>query len=464
VTRILFEQLENAGFLRGTDVSPMAVAEASLKQLLDVASEAAELTSVAELPRETSIFAQSASKALGAGRHPCSSLVCRTRRADELGRFAALYADRVYIHNFLTDPLAAEKHGVELQEDVVKQEFYNDLSVLAHLRPIIEAGKVNIVTPVGVSCAQCLAEQAWGPEAGERLGKQFDELKEQLLRETQISIRFERGEFRIAISGPDRLIEHGRAFRLKEPPDALRARPRLLKQVLAGNRLSLSRSAREDLDLHSRLTYEVVGDMAFELAVTQALNTTFLVDRELYVDILGSLSGRSETAQRNQLIASHLTSLVPFAEDLDLVTLLRIREGEGAAFEQFRAGLNAAVMEMQRRSGRFTDAEARQVYSDIIAPGPANLDQKVSNARAALRLKALRKGAAWVGAISFGVYTGFLPAELIGAAKTLGLAKVVADLSEAILAQSDSEKSVKGEQLYFLWRARQSQAGARGAA
>ena len=126
--------------------------------------------------------------------------MCRTRRADELGRFAALYADKVYIHNFLTDPLAALKHDVEQHEDIVRENFYDDLSVLAHLRPIIEAGKVTVVTPGGVSCAQCLAEQAWGKDAGERLGKEFDNLEEQLLREMQVSVRYERGVFRVGIS------------------------------------------------------------------------------------------------------------------------------------------------------------------------------------------------------------------------------------------------------------------------
>ena len=95
------------------------------------------------------------------------------------------------------------------------------------------------------------------------------------------------------------------------------------------------------------------------------------------------------------------------------------------------------------------------IYSDIVAPELARLDRAVRTARRDLLKDLGRSVVAWTGAISFGMYTGLLPDQLLGAAKVLGATKILADLSTAMAKLISPRDGIKREDLYFLWRVRQ---------
>ena len=59
-------------------------------------------------------------------------------------------------------------------------------------------------------------------------------------------------------------------------------------------------------------------------------------------------------------------------------------------------------------------------------------------------------------AISFGIYSGFIPADLIAAAKLLGMGKVAADFLKSAMERADTTASIREEEMYFLWRVRQA--------
>jgi hypothetical protein len=71
-----------------------------------------------------------------------------------------------------------------------------------------------------------------------------------------------------------------------------------------------------------------------------------------------------------------------------------------------------------------------------------------------LTKKTYRSVAAVVGAISFGIYTGFIPTELLEMAKLVGLTKIAADILEKAFSLGDAENNIKNEDLYFLWKAK----------
>src|SRR4051812_39035417 len=64
------------------------------------------------------------------------------------------------------------------------------------------------------------------------------------------------------------------------------------------------------------------------------------------------------------------------------------------------------------------------------APKLAKIDLKLKYVQATARKSSMKKGAAWVGAISLGLFSGFIPADLLAAASDLGFTKIAAEINE----------------------------------
>ena len=57
-----------------------------------------------------------------------------------------------------------------------------------------------------------------------------------------------------------------------------------------------------------------------------------------------------------------------------------------------------------------------------------------------------------MAALGVGLYTGMVPAELIPAAKALGLGKVAFDTASSTTKLADTKKDIRQEDFYYLWR------------
>ena len=94
--------------------------------------------------------------------------------------------------------------------------------------------------------------------------------------------------------------------------------------------------------------------------------------------------------------------------------------------------LNKAIDDVRAQRSNFSERDARLIYTDVVAPELARLDRAVKTARRETLKDVGRSIAGWSAAISFGMYTGLLPEQLLLAAKALGLTKVLADIGAAI--------------------------------
>ena len=127
----------------------------------------------------------------------------------------------------------------------------------------------------------------------------------------------------------------------------------------------------------------------------------------------------------------HLTSLVPFLGDVPPASVLKLRQREEESFLTYRQALNKAIDDVRAQRSDFSEREARSIYSDVVAPELARLDRAVKTARREILKDAGRSIVSWSAAISFGMYAGLLPEQLLLAAKALGLTKALADIGAA---------------------------------
>ena len=72
-------------------------------KIIDIIDSITQETSETKIVGKPSIHTHCATFGLGGGRDECWNIDCRLSAAEDMARFAALYSDKVYIHNFLAD-------------------------------------------------------------------------------------------------------------------------------------------------------------------------------------------------------------------------------------------------------------------------------------------------------------------------------------------------------------------------
>lgn len=109
------------------------------------------------------------------------------------------------------------------------------------------------------------------------------------------------------------------------------------------------------------------------------------------------------------------------------------------------------------RSGkRIGDAEAKDIYLDVLKPQLQGLEAHANNSRRALLKKAALKVASSSALLAFGIFGGVLPAGLTELFKAVGGFSVAKDVAETIGAIERNPTEIRNHNLYFLLRLRQT--------
>jgi len=451
----LLELLENTGLVHGSRIDERRALRLSAGHLSDLGAQAAAVTRPEDLRLEPGSLTHSATLSLGGGTEPCANLECRLRHIDQLIPFAAFYSDRVYIHNFLSNHEHEPHSGYVPSLAERRYTLLDDLQIIQRIRPLIEAGLIIPVTSTGEVCNQCIALGAFGGDADKRFARERRRLARRFFAEMSVAVEYRDGEWDIHCDAPEDLLEHGgMIISHGEPPEAIRTMPRILERALNGEHVELSRGVRRQLRQHDDAASDVFGSVVFEMAVSQVLGTSYLSDTRLPIDVLSAISGDADLARRNSLVQKHLTSLVPFLGDVSPESVIKLRQRENESFLTYRQALNRAIDDVRAQRADFTERDARAIYSDVMAPELARLDRAVKTARRDVVKDTARSVGGWSAAISFGMYTGLLPAQLLLAAKALGLTKVLADIGGAAGKLISREDAIQKEDLFFLWKVR----------
>ena len=456
---LLLEQIDNADLIKGGVPNIEAVSKMTAIDIVEFADQSKELTSARDLPQQTGLLTHSASFSLGGSAWPCWEVECRIQKARELAQFAAFYSDKVYIRNFFVDHLQHLESEKYPNEPLMQNTFVNDLAVFQSLRPLIEAGIViPIVTPH--HCPHCFVQEILHQDDDKRLSGALEGLAKRYLQELNYSFyKDQKGLFNVVMEGPDDLLEHSYlAIVTSEPPPHYKMDRKFRKQVDKGEKIRLTKKIVSEMQLNIQLTDRVYQNVVFELAASQCLNTSYVTERDLEIKFLNAITTNKTVRARNQAIREHLTCIVPFINNISTADVLKLRNNEGEAFIRFRQALNKAVDESLSSGQDFTEGTARQLYQGVIRPELTNLDDKIHSARKTLLRDTAIKVGVWSAAIGIGLYTGIVPEGLAIAAKALGLTKVMADLGEAVLKKLRPESEIKGADMYFLWKVRQSAA------
>lgn len=441
--------LRKYGLLGRSGPVESSIERLSLSEIVDITEEIDEAVRAKHKPVINPLFSHSASLGLSGSSWECAYIGCRIKRITQLARFALMYSDRVFIDN----PLSQYK---ELDSkdylSLVKQDLLDDLKVLYVVAPLIDKGFISLFSPHTDVCFSCQAKEFLGEKAGRQFSRSYAELKQQFLDQMSVECRMRYGEYEFICDGPSPYFDHGYTKSSIFPLPAIARRPMILKRVQKGSKVQLSRTLIKDTEFHVDFAREIACNAIYGLATSYYLNTTFLTEHDLHVSFLNSLHEGPIITRKNALAAKHVSSIVPFLEDVSLRNIMKLRKREQDAFLLYRQSLNQAIECFRDAGDTFTEKDARALYGDLIAPQLAKLDQKVKRAKRDLATKPLRSVTGLVGVISFGLLTGLVSPDISALVQALGLVKFGSDLIKDFMALGDKEKAIENDHFYFLWK------------
>jgi hypothetical protein len=305
--------------------------------------------------------------------------------------------------------------------------------------------------------SQCQAKQFLGEYAGKLFNRNYRALKKHCLQFLTINCELDEEFYRFEIEGPETLLDHPRyisGVHAGVPHPSILKRPYILKRINEGNKVKASKTLMKELGFHEEFAHDIVQNVIAGMATATTFKSSFITDKEAHLNFINSLHSNDLIVRNNNLALNHLTSIVPFIEDVYLNDILKIREREKESFILSRQALNEAIVSFSKTNERFSEKDAKELYRDVIHPKLCALDKKVRLAKRDLIRKPFRSLTGVIGAISFGVLTGIITPDTAAIANAIGLVKFGSDMIDHTMALGDKEDAIKDDQFYFLWKLR----------
>jgi hypothetical protein len=371
-------------------------------------------------------FDFSANDSLSGGSTSCVAIDCRVQRADDLARFAALYADHVVIRN----PFAG--YGSQNRVDYLRHEIAGDIAVMARLRPLIRKGFVRVAPPFAVTCAACSRHFK---REQQRIFSSLERAGEELLSQFMPRISVERDECGcIEVRGPDALVQHGQRYFHPSKNSIFQGR--------------LTRSRRESL-VRERLIAPMIDDVYTHLLHSRHGGLNYLTDRELDLTVIRQLGGEEVSSIQRALVTG-LSHAVPVVRNAPVQALLDLREKEGEAFAVYRE----AVASVLRDADLSSPATIKEAFAKKIRPELANIDMAVSSARKLFKRGLAQEIGVESAAISIGMMLGSVKPTLGAVLTALGGIGALRTVVQKVTDVATEPPVARENSFYFLWKVR----------
>jgi hypothetical protein len=397
-----------------------------------------------------------ANSTLSGGLFPCQSYRCREGYLDQTARYAALYADNLAIRDPLDHLSFSLGHLIEAksatarsQTTIFRGELLADLRLLYHVRPLLEAGLVEIADTPGHFCPNCysLRGGTTSPEVTERINDVREKLKRILVNEVPLSIGRTANGFRLEVAEHELLGHHSTSYHVSQVPADIANSLPVVGQM---RRLSLE-EARQSPHVDS-LAGRIIDDVMAQNMYAATSGAHYLTDRPIDMEMIRQ-DERATTGSgaRNRALMEGMAHSLPFLSDVPLDDLVELRAKEGDAFEVYRQALRKALEQSQAH----TTDEVRQAVDDLVRPEVAKIELLVRNSKCASRRDLAMNGSVATGFITAALWSGMLPASIAAVVAAIGGFSGIQAMASNLPSLFQEPGEARKEQFYFLWRVKQ---------
>lgn len=367
----------------------------------------------------------------------CGAISCQLRKLQSLMRFAALYADEVFI------PLpGVRSRGCEHGH---RRALLHDLMLLTELRPVIEAGIVRPYVPA--LCRRCSEKKASDLgllEAAELLAAEYsDKFEIHALGGTETAVD-------VRIVGPEDFLEGGSiTCHLHHVPEWY---PSEYKRRL---RKAEPLPSSAGIKQHLRYLFtSVARDALYQMLCSKiaGASLTHLVGRQGEVEYLDLLHTKPTHSDILNVNAARLVHHIPLLECVPISKVIKLRNSYRDAFVLYRGAIDKIVEDHLQGGGELSESAAREIRADVLEPRLAKLRIEAAVYTRAQRNRTIVKAGSVGALLALGIVGGVLPAGWSDLFRAIGAFSVARDIIETA-AESGQATAVQTNELYFLLRA-----------
>lgn len=448
-----YEILRQAGFIKKNRASSRFIANAPIGMIIDTCEAISEMTLAKENTSYDGLFSHSASKALSGGGTPCSGYECRNKNINSMLQFAALYSDRVYSYNFLSDV------NRKRSDNDIRDRFCDDVKLLCTIEPLVSSGNIQL-THFGTVCPHCTFEKYIRTTTQDKIDAVRSEFIKDYYKEVKFTLEYEAGFSGIKLNGPKSLLyPHGESFRRVDDDtmqELLDIAPGIVGKALRAGQANIPVRVAKDLCLGEEYAHGYMGGIAFELGAAGMHKTAYLSDNEYEIAAIRRLTADPIAQRCSVLLSKHLECILPFVKTRTPSDLLSIRNNEYDSFVTFRRSFEKAIAECVGAADELSERTAIMIYQDIVHPEISRLNAIVNNANASFENDFNRKITGWSLSLCAGILGGLLSYPVIASLGAFNVLKTGAELIFDYLKSKDGEATIKNDEYYFLWKLHKS--------
>jgi hypothetical protein len=419
---------------------PEKIMSWSAVQIIEFAADA--YFSLEELPNKVhNLFTFAASSSFSGGAFPCAGAKCRLNNMDSLSRFAALYADRVYIPNPFEKFLDIDD-GKEISE-VLRDDLIGDLYNLIYAQPLFEAGLFSVRNNIRGLCASCLEHSEQLEESIQyKLDQVEKHLETQYGSKVRVEITDREDEIFLVFSGPEQFVEHGSVDICGT------LRQDLVDGYVRGKSRKLTRKEIQKYGIFQWFIRPTLTDLFEQNLHVLTRHTQYLSNRQIDFDLIASV-GTPDTLSVNRKLVDGIAHSIPDILGIRLENLLKLREKEGEAFMVYRDKLRNAL----EQSKALKTKEIVQLVDDEIKPELNKIENTIKNSRKLLKRSLLQDVIVSSGYITVGIFGGFLSPQAGNLVTAIGGLTSARALVEKTTKMITAPEQVLENPYYFLWKA-----------
>lgn len=390
----------------------------------------------------------------------------RRQCLDSIGRFTALYANRVFLREpfpedwfreqedptaFMSDGRASppsHEHSPESTK-LLADEIVLRIAVLFRLEPLFRRGLVSFLynmfpDPDGRVQRAAPLMIEFSDKAASAI---YDSLSGVLA--FKVSHIPRNGWTMVLVSNARAVVGFQDAYatfmRLKLPisknlPKA--ARSMIQQEVRRGHPWFDAIFSATTSQLVVGLVYGAMGNLAY--------GGSYLTDLPAEVTGLKASNSPGDSAT-NRVLFEQLGHELPFISGVSVGKLLELRDSEQESFAVYRDSIRKAAREKV-----VSAAQGQEVFQDIIKPEINRLELLVKRSREKLLGNVLSDAIFGVGAIAFGLYSGVVSPGVGAAIASVGGAKYAVDLLRTASSALQEPPAVRESPFYFMWKAGQA--------
>lgn len=404
-------------------------------------------------------FANSRMSALqGTG---CREWRCKQKKIDNLGRFAALYSDCVYVQNYFCRYFHMSKHVKDLRNPLgqfsIRNTFACNLKALIEIKSLIISGIIRFIPTEILLCPQCHEHLIFDIEThSPSLDNAIKNIETSLVKSTSAELNivpelepYYHTRYFLRVNCDEDLFEHGGFYKL------MQSIPSSLKRKIHEDPSSAAFSVSQKYIKNSGLIHSMLQQMAldiYSLKYYQSKNNIkYLTDNNIEVNLLKSISKDQALLSYNDILSNYIVFEMPILQNLALPDLLKIRESDYDSFITYRDTVNNIITQYISPNKPIDVSIAKEIYEDAIRPNVARLDRKLSSIKKSSIGRSIKYLAISTALLSFGLCANIPSQPLVAALVSLGLITGTKTI-DSIHDTFSIPEEIKNNNFYFLWK------------